>query len=45
MTGVETTIIFIMRKLAQKYLTKRTNLQLTFMDLEKPFDRVPEKVI
>ena len=46
MPGVGTTdAIFIMRQLQEKYLTKRRNLYLAFVDLEKAFDRVPRKVI
>ena len=37
--------IFIMRQLQEKYLAKRRNLYLAFVDLEKAFDRVPRKVI
>ena len=46
MPGVGTTdTIFIMRQLQEKYLAKRRNLYLAFVDLEKAFDRVPRKVI
>ena len=46
MPGVGTTdAIFIMRQLQEKYLAKRRNLCLAFVDLEKAFDRVPRKVI
>ena len=46
MPGVGTTdAIFIMRQLQEKYLAKRRNLYLAFVDLEKAFDCVPRKVI
>ena len=46
MPGVGTTdAIFIMSQLQEKYLAKRRNLYLAFVDLEKAFDRVPRKVI
>ena len=46
MPGVGTTdTIFIMPQLQEKYLAKRRNLYLAFVDLEKAFDRVPRKVI
>ena len=46
MPGVGTTdAIFNMRQLQKKYLAKRRNLYLAFVDLEKAFDCVPRKVI
>ena len=46
MPGVGTTdAVFIMHQLQEKYLAKRRNLYLAFVDLEKAFDRVPRKVI
>lgn len=45
-SGVATTdVIFPMRQLQEKYLTKRRNLCLAFVDLEKAFDLVPRKII
>ena len=43
MTGLKTNYIYHV-KLQEKYPAKRTNLYLTFMDLEKPFDHVPRQV-
>ena len=46
MPGVGTTdAIFLMRQLQEKYLAKRRNLYLAFVDLEKAFNRAPRKVI
>ena len=36
--------IFILRKLQEKYLAKKKNLDFTFVDLEKPFDQVHRDV-
>ena len=40
-----TDAIFLLRQLQEKYLGKRKNLYLTFVDLEKAFDRVPRRVV
>ena len=46
MTGSETTLpIFILRQLQEKYLAKTENLNFTFVDLEKAFDRVLRDVV
>ena len=46
MRGQETTdAVFIPRQLQEKYSAKSKNLFFAFVDLEKPFDRVPRKVI
>ena len=37
--------IFLLRQLQEKYLGKRNNLYLAFVDLEKAFDRVPRRVV
>ena len=37
--------IFIVRQLKKKYLAKKTNLFLFFVDLEKAFDRIPRTAI
>ena len=39
-----TDAIFLLRQLQEKYLGKRKNLYLAFVDLEKAFDRVPRRV-
>ena len=38
-------LIFLLRQLQEKYLGKRKNLYLAFVDLEKAFDRVPRRVV
>ena len=40
-----TDAIFLLRQLQEKYLGKRKNLYLAFVDLEKAFDRVPCRVV
>ena len=40
-----TDAIFILRQVRKKYIEKNRNLYLTFLDLEKAFDRVPRKVL
>ena len=46
MTGSETTLpIFILRQLQEKYSAKTENLNFTFVDLEKAFDRVLRDVV
>ena len=34
--------LFILKQLQEKYLAKKKNLQFSFPDLEKTFDRVPK---
>lgn len=40
-----TDAIFIVRQLQEKYLAKKKELWLAFVDLEKAFDRVPREVL
>ena len=40
-----TDVISLLRQLQEKYLGKRKNLYLAFVDLEKAFDRVPRRVV
>lgn len=40
-----TDAIFIVRQLQEKYLEKKKELWMAFIDLEKAFDRVPREVI
>ena len=40
-----TDAILILRQIQEKYIGKNRNLYLTFVGLEKAFDRVPRKVI
>ena len=40
-----TDAIFIVRQLQEKYLGKKRELWMAFLDLEKAFDRVPRKVV
>ena len=40
-----TDAIFLLRQLQEKYLGKRNNLYLAFVDLEKAFYRVPRRVV
>ena len=37
--------IFILRRMQESYLEKNRKLFICFVDLEKTFNRVPEKVI
>jgi hypothetical protein len=46
MSGKGTTdAIFIVRQLQEKYLAKKKELWMAFVDLEKAFDRVPREVV
>ena len=38
-------IIFILRKIQEKYIRKNRNLYFAFVDLQKTSDRVPRKVL
>ena len=38
-------IIFILRKIQEKYIRKNRNLYFAFVDLQKTYDRVPRKVL
>ena len=40
-----TDAIFIVRQLQEKYLGKKKELWMAFLDLEKAFDRVPREVV
>ena len=40
-----TDTIFVVRQLQEKYLAANKRLYMAFLDLEKAFDRVPQKVI
>src|SRR3989454_12331439 len=40
-----TDAIFIVRQLQEKYLAKKKDLWMAFIDLEKAFDRVPREVL
>ena len=40
-----TDTIFVVRQLQEKYLAANKRLYMTFIDLEKAFDQVPQKVI
>ena len=40
-----TDAIFVVRQLQEKYLAANKRLTMAFVDLEKVFDRVPQKVI
>ena len=40
-----TDTIFVVRQLQEKYLATKKRLYMAFVDLEKAFDRVPQKVI
>ena len=40
-----TDAIFVVRQLQEKYLAVNKRLYMAFLDLEKVFDRVPQKVI
>lgn len=44
--GVGTTdAIFIVRQVQEKYISKKKDLWIAFVDLEKAFDRVPREVV
>ena len=46
MPGKETIdAVFIFRRLQEEYLDKEKKLHMSFIDLEKAFDRVPRKVL
>ena len=38
-------MIFLLRQLQEKYLGKRKNLYLAFVDLEKVLDRLPRRIV
>ena len=40
-----TDVIFILRQLQEKYLVKKKDLYLTFVNMEKAFDGVPRDII
>ena len=40
-----TDAIFVMRQLQEKYMEKKKDLWMAFVDLEKAFDRVPSEVL
>ena len=40
-----TDAIFVIRQLQEKYLMVSKQIYMAFVDLEKAFDRVPQKVI
>ena len=40
-----TDIIFIVMQLQEKYLRKKKELWMAFLDLDKAFDRVPLEVV
>ena len=37
--------IFVIRQLKEKYLTVSKQIYMAFVDIEKAFDRVPQKAI
>lgn len=40
-----TDAIFVVRQLQEKYMEKKKDLWMAFVDLEKAFDRVPREVL
>ena len=43
--GTESDAIFIVRQLQEKYLAKKKDLWMAFVDLEKAFDRVSREAV
>ena len=43
--GTTEGIIFVIRQFQEKYLTVSKHIYMAFLDLEKAFDQVPQKVI